>query len=99
MINLIKGLSHENEKVKFVFNQCLLENYSYLKRNVNIIIDKHNLQYNHLFIKKRINRMCHNNEKWLLNIFNELLNMRENKLFNFLSQSEIYFMIFYLCTV
>ena len=75
----------------------MLENYSYLKRNVNIIIDKHNLQYNHLFIKKRNSTMCYDNENWLLNILNEFLNMRENKCFHFLSQLEMNFMIFYLC--
>ena len=99
MINFfIKGLSHDNEKVKFVFNQCLLENYSYIKRNINIIIDKNNLQYNQLLINKRINIIGNNDENWLLNILNELLSMRENKFFDFLSQSEINYLIFCLCT-
>ena len=33
-----KGLKHQNVFIKFVFNQCIIENYSYFIKNINIII-------------------------------------------------------------
>ena len=94
----IKGLAHQNESVRSIFNQCIIENYSYFKKNINIILNKFDLTYHHLFLKKHMNLQGVKCENWISNILTELLMMRDERSFNLLASNEIDFMIFTLCT-
>ena len=93
-----RGLKHQNEFIKFIFNQCIIENFSYFKKNINIIINNFNLTYNDLVKIKHFNLEGMKGETWKPNILTELLKMRDERSFKLLTPQEVDFMIFTLCT-
>ena len=94
-----KCLNHENKLVQDVINNVLIENFSYVKRNINIIIDSYKIRYCDLFNERllRIDMSIDTYTDWKTNIITELINCRDGIAESILNFEEINHVIYDLC--
>ena len=64
------------------------------------LLKKHNIYYSDLFIKKsfKLKNLTHI-EQWKISIIQELVHMRDYKLFEYVNTEEILSMLNFLCTM
>ena len=92
-----KGLLHENIHVRFFFQNCLVNYNSYRINNLNYIIRNFHISYSDIFKTKKIILIDKKNETYKINMIKELLDVRDELMFNDLSCEETQILIDYLC--
>ena len=86
----IGGLSHDNLLIRNFFYNSFTGNYSFVQRNLNIIIKNHEIEYFDIFYGRKVKfgqEEC--DEKWRLSIILELIELRDFKKTNILEINEI----------
>ena len=96
---VIIGIGRKNDQINTLFKGALLGCYSFLNKNINIVLGRNNMQYNILFEnrKVRIKEKHYPDILWKKDIIFELMHMRDNELFDLLSKQEIHVMLNDLC--
>ena len=96
---VIIGIGHKNDQINTLFKGALLGCYSFLNKNINIVLGRNNMQYNILFEnrKVRIKEKHDPDILWKKDTVFELMHMRDNELFDLLSKQEIHVMLNDLC--
>ena len=97
----MKGLGHECANIRFHFRNCVTQNYNFLLKNINHVLQTFEISYHRIFENKKIKlENIHNEheEEWRIAMIKELCHMKDYKLFNFMNIDEIKSMLFYLCT-
>ena len=95
----IKGLNHEDEFIRSFFYNSITSQNSYCVLNINKIISSLDMKYYELFEGKRIkskNRLI--DDCWKINVINELIHMRDFRLYNFFNRNEILTLLDDICT-
>ena len=100
IINFYKNcLSHGNSLVSNVFNNSFMSSLSYFKRNFNIIIDKHKINYEDIYkdkhkFKLKIPVPQH---EWKINLINQILKDRDFNNYEFLTKNQLHKILEFLC--
>ena len=97
---IIIGLRNKNNYIAQCFQGLLINNYSYMLRNLNCILSKHNIPYFKIFCGKKL-KLSNDNcvEKWILNLIHDLIYLRDFKVYSFLGQDQINHLLEFLCTM
>ena len=81
-----------------MFKNSVFSNKSFITRNINIIIEKHNLSYFDLFSGNKIKFATESLDNcWRVNMIKEILHMRDFGLFDTLDIEEMNTMLYYIC--
>ena len=78
----LAGLNNEDDLISYFFRNTLLSNTSYMKVNINKILEHFNIQYQDIFcltkgnLKNKLNSLI-DNKDWQLNLIEEILDMRD----------------------
>ena len=99
---VIKGIHHDNELISFFFKNSLMDcRCSYLTKNINKIVKKHNLLYVNIFqnIKVKLKNVINvENDLWKIDLIKEILSLRDDNNFNFLNVDDLNSILIFLCT-
>ena len=96
---IIKGVNHENYVVKSIFRNSLINNCSYLCRNLNIIKRKLNIDYDRIFENRKIIiKSPISIESWRLNLIREILNCIDGYGFVEIDQTILKNTLYFICT-
>ena len=97
-----KGLNHSNTLINFFFRNCVVNMYSYMSRNINIILRKLNISFNEMitrpesWLKSRCSAMSA--PDWRARLVCELIQCREGSMQCDLDADQIKEMLTFLCT-
>ena len=75
-------------------------NKSYVTKNINIIIENHNLSYLDIFVGRKIKFSLQSLDNcWRIKMIKEILHMRDFELFDVLNIDETNNLLQYLCCI
>ena len=100
----ISGYNHNSETISFYFKNCLIYKTSIIYKNLSILARHFDLYINQLLslskneIRKNVMDLEKYDEIWKVNIIKELLNCKQNMIFNNIDKFEIGFILDWLCT-
>ena len=83
MLNFfLAELNNEDDLISYFFRNTLLSNTSYMKVNINKILEHFNIQYQDIFcltkgyFKNKLNSLI-DKKDWQLNLIEEIIDMRD----------------------
>ena len=96
-----KGLSHDNAFISYFFKNCLMNMHSYMSRNVNTTLRRHNITHRELLTRSEawLKRRCKATPApdWRARMVCELIQCREGSLQCNLDAEQINDMLTHLC--
>ena len=95
---VIKGISHESKLIGFFFKHALISK-NFCMRNINIIFKNNpNVKYSDVFLgtKVKLKEVKHD-ELWI-DLINELMYLRDFRVFDILNLTEINHFLDHICT-
>ena len=94
----MKGIKHDNELIRYSFLNAL--NFgSSLLQNLNVILNEHNIRYCDIFNVDKIKLQFFNNinDDWKINLIKETISIRDFNDHSVLDNTEIKYLLHYLC--
>ena len=94
---IIRGLSHNNTLISNVFKNSLYSDSSFFVRNLNSVLRSHGLKNDVIFQTRKVKLKSCTDFDWKIKLLNELIYLRDFKVYDFLSKEQVKVLIDHLC--
>ena len=94
---IIRGLSHNNTLISNVFKNSVYSDSSFYVRNLNSVLRTHGLKNDVIFQTRKVKLKSCTDFDWKIKLLNELIYLRDFKVYDFLSKEQVKVLIDHLC--
>ena len=95
---IISGLCHDNAKLKYIFMNVFIGNFSHFTLDINKILRNYNLNYLSIFNGKKVFLKPESElMNWEVSVLNDILHMRDYNLYDYFNKSQINSIIDFIC--